>query len=99
MRILFSILSLLFCMSTSEAGELPRGFAAVGKEKLDGSKLVLQNAGCSLSAPNADWIWIAPAKSADKAFMCFSNKTGAGITVSVGEMANDMDDHTKDELM
>jgi len=100
MRHFLYIPLLLAFASVASAVEQPKGFGLVPKEKLDGARLLMKEAGASLTAPNADWVWLTPFNSADKSFMCFSNKTGAGITVSIGDMVNgDMDEHTKTELI
>lgn len=100
MRHFLFIPLLLVCAAVAIAAETPKGFTPVPKEQLDGARLLMKEAGASLVAPNADWIWIMPPNSADKSFMCLSKKTGAGITVSIGDMVNgDMDEHTKTELI
>jgi len=75
----------------------PPGFAAVPKEKLDGLRLVLRDANCSLAAPGAEWKWLAHPGGAN--FMCFSTRTGQGFTVSAGNLVNEIDDHTRTEIM
>ncbi|MCY3021060.1 MAG: hypothetical protein NTW87_18760 [Planctomycetota bacterium] len=90
---------LLPCQGARAGQALPQGFSEVAKEKLDGLKLVLTDANCSLTAPAADWKWLVFDASQGKNYMCFNPKTGAGFTVSLGRLTNDIDAHTRDQVL
>jgi hypothetical protein len=98
-RFIFSLTAvLIFTLSASHAAETPKGFNRVAKDKLDGQRLILKEAGCSLAAPTPEWVWVAPENTNERSYMCLSTKSGAGITVSVGELTNGMDEHAREEL-
>lgn len=88
----------MFVLSASHAAETPKGFNRVAQEKLDGQRLIVKEAGCSLAAPTPEWVWVAPENVNERSYMCLSTKSGAGITVSVGELVNGMDEHAQEEL-
>src|SRR5689334_10335961 len=90
--------TLLSALALISAAEPPKDYIPVPKESLDKQRLTLTAAGCSLAAPNADWIWLTPPNAKGLNYVCFSTKTGAMIPISIGDMLKGMDAHTQKEL-
>jgi hypothetical protein len=91
--LLISVLS-----SSAFCGQAPKGFSEVPKDKLDGLKLVLAEANCSLTAPGAEWKWLTSDAAKGREYLCFNTKTGAGCALSVGKLANEIDAHTREQV-
>jgi len=94
----FLVFSILLCYSVAGAQSDPAGFTPVPKEKIDGSTLILKEANCTFAAPTPDWRWLEPVIEKGKNYMCFNPKTGGAVTVSVGELLKDLDEHTRKEI-
>jgi hypothetical protein len=92
------LVPLLACAAWA-AQSPPSGFAEVPKEKLDHLKLVLTEANCSLSAPGAEWKWLAPVANPGKKYLCFNSRTGARFAVSIGSLDCGMTAHAREEIL
>lgn len=79
--------------------EQPKGFSAVSKDKLDGLKIILEAANCTVTAPGPEWKWLVADASEGKNFLCFNTRTLANYTVSTGWVGHDVNDHTREVFM
>jgi len=94
----FSLLPLL-CGVALAAQSAPKGFTEVAKDKLRGLKLLLPDADCSLSAPGAEWKWLASDAQPDKNYLCFNPKTGISYSVSSGVLHHEFSAHVRDGIL
>jgi len=99
-RTLFGLVVLLFCTTLLPAFGAAQSITLVPvkAEMLDGSRLVLKDAGCSVDRPNADWRWKTYEGTAQN-FLCEHSKTGALLLVSVGALKGDLTDHQPKSLI
>jgi hypothetical protein len=76
----------------------PPGFTPVEAAKLEhGLTLTLKDAKCSVEAPDQNWKWLANASAEN--YLCFNTKTGQSFTVSIGKLHNEIDEHTRGEIL
>ena len=69
----------------------------VGKELLDGTRLILKQAGCSLELPGAGWRWMTIEKS-EKIFLCVNAKFDM-LVISTSAMKSEMTAHQPESLI
>ncbi|MCY3020806.1 MAG: hypothetical protein NTW87_17450 [Planctomycetota bacterium] len=68
-------------------------------DMLDGSRLVLRAAGCSIDRPGADWKWITYEGNAGQNYLCANSATGALFLVAVGKLHGEFTDHQPQSLI
>lgn len=74
------------------------GLVPVKKEQLDGEKLLLAAAHCTLELPGADWKWKGFEGSA-KNFICQNQKTHSEYLIQVGRFTAEFTDHQPKSLL
>jgi hypothetical protein len=77
----------------------PAALVPVNKDMLDGSRLVLRAAGCSLDRPGAGWQWMTYAGGSDKNYLCANAGTAAAFLVAIGQLHGDFTDHQPQSLL
>ena len=95
--LIFSIVALA-ARSNLAAQERAVTPVPVSKEMLDGTRLVLSKAGCSLDLPGVGWTWMTY-DNAGQTFMCVNSKTFEMYVVGVGQLKHDMVDHQPQSLI
>lgn len=97
--IIFAVLTSAVALNDALAAqERPVTPVAVSKEMLDGTRLVLKTAGCSLDLPGAGWSWMTY-ENAGKTFLCVNSKTLEMYVVGVGQLKHEMTDHHPQSLI
>jgi len=89
----------LLCSAALAAQSAPRGFSEAAKEKLRGLRLLLPDANCSVSAPGAEWKWLASDAKPEKNYLCFNPKTGESYTVSIGVLHDEFSAHVREQVL
>src|SRR5579864_9383555 len=100
-RKLLCFVALSLCASLAPAFGAAQGITLVPvkAEMLDGSRLVLKDAGCSIDRPSADWRWKTYEGTAQN-FLCEHSKTGALLLIQVGALkGSDLTDHQPKSLI
>ncbi len=96
--------SLLLILALSAHAAQPGGAekavtpVPVGKDMLDGTRLVLKTAGCSIDIPGPGWSWMTY-DNAGRNYLCMNARTFELYMVSLGELKGDMVAHQPESLI
>lgn len=100
----FVLLTLVFCIDFSAhaaqpaAPDKPVTPVPVPKDMLDGTRLVLKTAGCSVDLPGPGWSWMTY-ENAGRNYLCVNAKTFEMYMVAFSELKSDMTDHHPQSLI
>ncbi len=89
-------LALIAIAPASKAGQ-PAALAPLKSDMLDGSRLVLREAGCSVDVPATGWKWMTY-EGAGKNYICKSPATELFL-VAVGQLHGEFTDHQPESLI
>jgi hypothetical protein len=81
-----------------QAAEKPVQPVPVSKEFLDGTKLLLKGAGCTIAPPSSGWNWMTYDKSGQN-FICVNAKTLEIYGVGLETLKSEMTDHHPQSLI
>ena len=68
-------------------------------DMLDGTRLVLRAAGCSVDVPGPGWKWMTYEGSTGQNYLCANSSTGTLYLVAVGQLHGDLTDHQPQSLI
>ena len=89
----------LYAATSAAAEQKPQSVqpVPVGKELLDGTRLIVNHAGCSLELPGPGWKWMTFEKS-EKIFLCVNSKFDM-LVISTSAMKSEMTAHQPESLI
>ena len=93
----FSIM-LLMLSATLARGEAS-GLTPLGKDLVDGKRLVLHAASCSFELPGPDWKWMGYDGNKSANYVCLNPRTNAFFGVAVGKNHIPLSDHQPQSLL
>ena len=70
----------------------------VKAEMLEGSRLLLRTAGCSVDLPGRDWKWMTY-EGGNQNYICSNSNTGALFLAAVGRLTGDLTAHQPQSLL
>ncbi|MBI3829200.1 MAG: hypothetical protein HY291_06770 [Planctomycetes bacterium] len=92
--VLLLVLLAAACAATESDGLVP-----VKKEQLDGEKLLLTAAHCTLELPSADWKWKGFEGGSPRNFICQNPKTRSEYLIQIGKFTAEFTDHQPKSLL
>jgi hypothetical protein len=95
----FLVLSLCVGSAPALAADQAAKLIPLKPDMLEGSRLVLRAAGCSVDLPGPGWKWMTYEGSTGQNYLCGSSSAGALYLVAVGQLHGDLTDHQPQSLI
>ncbi|HEY3321979.1 MAG TPA: hypothetical protein VGP72_16045 [Planctomycetota bacterium] len=89
------LLALLFASSAWAEAVVP---VPATKDQLEGTRLLIPEASCSIDIPGPDWKWMTAQSGKTRNYLCM-NRTSTIILLSIGSLTMELTDHQPKSLI
>ena len=77
----------------------PAQLVQLKADMLDGTRIVLRKAGCSVDVPPGGWRWMTYEGNTSQNYLCSNSRSGELYLVSVGQLHGEFTDHQPKSLI